>query len=97
MKRITKMFILCLATFFISQAMVQKLHAEEPDTPKVYVKVLFWVEDATGEKDSCWFIGTPTATDGIDEHLGEVNLYGVPSEKDLDIRIIQRAKNNYNY
>ena len=73
------------------QVSVAKLHADEP---KEYTKVLFWVEDALGNKDSCLFIGTPTATDGIDEHLGEVNLYGVPPTKELDIRIVQRTDNN---
>ena len=71
------------------------LEALAQEVTKEYVKVLFWAEDALGNRDSVWFIGTPTATEGIDEHLGEVNLYGVPPTKDLDLRIIQRTKVNY--
>ena len=92
MKIDTSIKFLCLLTIIITQVSVAKLHADEP---KEYTKVLFWVEDALGNKDSCLFIGTPTATDGIDEHLGEVNLYGVPPTKELDIRIVQRTDVNY--
>ena len=92
MEKITIRF-LCLLTIITTQAIVpQKARADEP---KEYTKVLFWVEDALGNKDSCLFIGTPTATDGIDEHLGEVNLYGVPPTKELDINytlLIQQRK-----
>ena len=86
-----------LTTFMAMMLATSASRAEaQEDPPKEYVKVLFWVEDALGNRDSCWFIGTPTATDLIDEHLGEVNLFGVEPTSPLDIRIIQRTDDNHN-
>ena len=85
--------IICLMLFFSIAS--QQIQAQEK--PKEYVKILFWVEDALGNRDSCWFIGTPTATDGIDEHLGEVNLYSIKPNGPVDIRIIQRTDVNFLY
>ncbi|MCL2040205.1 MAG: hypothetical protein FWG85_07230 [Bacteroidetes bacterium] len=52
---------------------VQKSHAQE--NAEEIIKVLFWVEDALGNSDSCWLYSMRAAamtTDGIDEHLGEI-------------------------
>ena len=72
-----------------------KMSAQEPEV-KEYTRLLFWVEDSAGNRDSCWFIGRPDASEGVDEHLGEINLFGIPPQNELDIRIIQRTDDNHN-
>jgi len=84
------MLVSCMAMMLAFSVSAQ----EEPEV-KEYTRLLFWVEDSLGNRDSCWFIGRPDATDGIDAHLGEVNLFGVPPQNpELDIRIIQRTDKN---
>ena len=90
LKNTFKLFF-CLA---LLPTISNQAHAQE-DTATA--KVLFWVEDALGNRDSVWYIeiNAETTTNGIDEHLGEINLYGVPPTKVLDLRIIQRTDTNY--
>ena len=86
--------VFCLIIMSGQAVFVQKAHAQE-DTATA--KVLFWVEDALGNRDSCWLYSmraAAMATDGIDEHLGEANLYGVPPTKCIDIRSILRTDVN---
>lgn len=49
-------------------------------------QVLFWVEDALGNRDSVIYSPNSGVT--------PVNLYGVPPEDDLDLRIVFRADSN---
>ena len=51
--------------------------------------------DALGTSDTIIIQYKEGATDGFDPELGEVNLYGIAPEKDIDLRIIQRADTNY--
>jgi hypothetical protein len=53
----------------------------------------FWVEDAIGNRDTVWLYIKDGATDEFDPEL-EVNLYGIPPQGDLDLRIIQRTDTN---
>ena len=86
--------ILMLASC-IAMMLAFSVSAQEEPEVKEYTRLLFWVEDSLGNRDSCWFIGRPDATDGVDAHLGEVNLFGVPPQNpELDIRIIQRTDKN---
>jgi hypothetical protein len=48
--------------------------------PKVFE---LWFEDSAGNRDTLWFGYDPTATFGVDEHLGEVNLMGEPYDSTL--------------
>ena len=73
--------IFCLA--FVTQV---ESNAQEGQT-----KIMFCAEDAVGNRDTVCFIVHPDATYGVDTSLGEVNIYGQPSESDLDLRIIRRS------
>ena len=55
----------------------------------------FRAVDALGNADTLIIEYKESATNGFDSELGEVNLYGVPPEKDIDVRIIQRTDANY--
>ena len=57
----------------------------------VYFRTVFEAIDSQNNRDTVTFVFKEGATRGIDEHLGEVNLYGVPPQGDLDMRIIQRT------
>jgi len=67
----------------------QQAHAQEKG------RIMFWAEDAVGNRDTVWFVIHPEATEGVDTALGEVNLYGVEPQGDLDLRIIRRSDTNY--
>lgn len=57
---------------------------------KVHLKVVFEAVDAKGNRDTAEFAIRDKATNSLDPELGEVNLYGVPPQGDLDIRLVQR-------
>ena len=64
---------------------------------KVHLKLVFEAVDAQGNRDTAEFAIRDRATNGLDPELGEVNLYGVPPQSDIDIRLVQRRvkdKNN---
>ena len=63
---------------------------------KVHLKLVFEAVDAQGNRDTAEFAIRDRATNGLDPELGEVNLYGVPPQGDLDIRLVQRTKNDSN-
>ena len=64
---------------------------------KVHLKLVFEAVDAQGNRDTAEFAIRDRATNGLDPELGEVNLYGVPPQGDLDIRLVQRkVKDNNN-
>ena len=68
----------------------------------VLFRAVFVAKDALGNTDTAIFIVKEGATKGIDEHLGEVNIYGLPPQGPLDLRIVQRTKvnksvGNFNY
>jgi hypothetical protein len=67
-------------------------HAQEQNDT---LALLIWVEDAVGNKDTVWVYVKSGASDYLDPELGEVNLYGIPVEGDLDIRLVQRTDTNY--
>lgn len=48
--------------------------------PKVFE---IWFEDSVGNRDTLWFGYDPSATFGVDEHLGEVNIMGEPYDSTL--------------
>jgi len=66
-------------------------NAENNDT----LALLIWVEDSAGNKDSVWIYVKHGATDGFDPELGEINLYGVEPQGDLDIRLVLRTDTNW--
>jgi len=80
-----KILIEFLCLLIMMQVSVAKLHADEQ-----YPTIMFIAEDSVGNKDSVKIIFHPESTDGLDAELGEVNLYEIPAEKDLDLRIIRR-------
>ena len=57
---------------------------------KVHLKLVFEAVDAQGNRDTAEFAIRDRATNGLDPELGEVNLYGVPPQGDLDSRLVQR-------
>ena len=57
---------------------------------KVHLKLVFEAVDAQGNRDTAEFAIRDRATNGLDPELDEVNLYGVPPQGDLDIRLVQR-------
>ena len=57
---------------------------------KVHLKLVFEAVDVQGNRDTAEFAIRDRATNGLDPELGEVNLYGVPPQGDLDIRLVQR-------
>ena len=61
---------------------------------KVHLKLVFEAVDAQGNRDTAEFAIRDRATNGLDPELGEVNLYGVPPQGDLDIRLVQRKVEN---
>ena len=61
---------------------------------KVHLKLVFEAVDAQGNRDTAEFAIRDRATNGLDPELGEVNLYGVPPQGDLDIRLVQRKAIN---
>ena len=63
---------------------------------KVHLKLVFEAVDAQGNRDTAEFAIRDRATNGLDPELGEVNLYGVPPQGDLDIRLVQRQAINEN-
>ena len=63
---------------------------------KVHLKLVFEAVDAQGNRDTAEFAIRDRATNGLDPELDEVNLYGVPPQGDLDIRLVQRTKNDSN-
>lgn len=56
----------------------------------------FKVVDALGNADTVTIRAKDGATENLDEHLEEVNLFGT-EPKDLDLRIIRRTDINYSY
>jgi hypothetical protein len=54
----------------------------------------FRVVDALGNADTVMIMEKDGATEEFDPELGEINLYGVEPQSDLDIRIIQRTDSN---
>jgi len=60
----------------------------------IYFKLVLAAEDAVGNTDTVVFYVKEGATNGIDTELGEVNLYGLSPQGDLDLRIIQRTTVN---
>jgi hypothetical protein len=42
-----------------------------------------WFEDSAGNRDTLWFGYDPTATRGVDDHLGEANIMGEPYDSTL--------------
>jgi hypothetical protein len=60
----------------------------------VKLGAFFWAEDAVGNRDTVWLYIKDGATDGFDQELEE-NLYNVPPQGALDLRIIQRTDTNY--
>lgn len=63
---------------------------------KVHLKLVFEAVDAQGNRDTAEFAIRDRATNGLDPELGEVNLYGVPPQGDIDIRLVQRTDNDNN-
>ena len=80
-----KISIVCSFIFISALKSQTKLHADEQ-----YPTIMFIAEDSVGNKDTVKVIFHPESTDGLDAELGEVNLYEMPAEKDLDLRIIRR-------
>ena len=90
-----KKYFFFAAIFFVAfvSALVStnQAHAQENNDT---LALLIWVEDSAGNKDSVWIYLKHGATDYLDPELGEVNLYGIPVENELDIRIMQRTDTN---
>ena len=83
------LFAAILFVAFVSASVsTNQAHAQEDG----YVKTVFVAEDALGNTDTVMLIITPGSTEGIDPELGEVNLFQVAPQKDLEMRIIQRDK-----
>ena len=89
MKKFFVLTAIAAATLALgSQIFTSKAFAQEDS---VYFRTVFVATDALGSTDTVVFVVKEGATHGIDTNLGEVNLYGVPPQKELDMRIIQRT------
>ena len=86
-----KKFMLFIAIIIASGTISTYANGE-----KVHLKLVFEAVDAQGNRDTAEFAIRDRATNGLDPELGEVNLYGVPPQGDLDIRLVQRTKNDSN-
>jgi len=89
------LFAAILFVAFVSALVSTKQALAQEDG--VYFRTVFEVIDSQNNRDTVTFVSKEGATRGIDEHLGEVNLYGVPPQGDLDMRIIQRTTINRSY
>jgi len=56
--------------------------------------LLIYIEDAIGQKDSVFVYIKQGASNGFNPELGEVNLYNIPPQSDLDLRLVQRTDTN---
>ena len=82
------LFAAILFVAFVSALVSTKqAYAQENNDTLV---LLIWVQDALGNKDSVWIY----AKNGASGDFVPENLYGVPIESELSIRIIQRTDTN---
>jgi len=88
------LFAAILFVAFVS-ALVSTKQAHAQEDGVYYFKTVFVAEDALGNKDTVVFVVKEGATMGVDTELGEVNLYGIEPQGDLDMRIIQRTTVNF--
>ena len=86
-KKKTQKIILLLFCLALLPIISNQAHAQDEQQ---YPMIMFIAEDSEGNKDTVKVIFHPESTDGLDAELGEINLYEMPAEKDLDLRIIRR-------
>ena len=86
--QMTKKFFLACIIALLCCTGNNTANAQEIDTDSIFIKI--WVTDAIGNSDTIW---VTVKNDGIPE-LESVNLYGIPPQGDLDLRIVLRTDSN---